>query len=596
MVQIDISRLRRDYSKEPLLIGEYITKEEFGYLYIELNMSFDEIDKYLGSEKGTALKKNRRKPGVKKSDKFGFKKTPEMIAAHMRQSFTEKTGLTSVMCVKEVREKVNQKNKEIWRTRKEEILSKMKNTMMERYGVENAIQSEIFSTKAVQTKFVKYGNGNNDKKIKETKLKRYGDSTFLNKEKKEKTNLEKFGSISPFGSVDIQNKAKSSVKEKFGVENVFNLKEIQEKAKESRIKKFNVPYCGERHITHFDEYNKEFILSNFIENNYFLFDDALEYFNVNQSSLDAFKRRNEIDYPNKHAKHQLQNEIYEFIKTVYEGRVICDTRKVISPLELDIYVPEMNVAIEFDGLKYHSVSCVEEDNKESKTYHINKTVLCMNKGIKLFHIFENEWLDENKKEIWKSVIKNALNVHDKILYARQCKIREVSNKIKREFLENNHLQGDCQSSINLGLFYKDEIVSIMTFGTPRFNKIHDYELLRFCSKLGYQIRFAASKLLKYFERNNKGKTLVSYANQRWSNGLLYFNLGFKKDDTKIDPSYFYFSLRDKRLLSRYSCQKHLLKDMLEIFDENISESENMFNNGFYKIYDCGSLTFTKFID
>lgn len=595
MLEIDIKRLRRDYTKEPLVEGEYLTKEEFGYLYLELNMSFEEIDIYLGSVAGTALKKNRRKPNAKKSDKFGFKKSPELIAEHMRKTFTNKTGLTSVVCKKDVQEKIKNKNKENWKNNKEEILSKMKNTMLERYGVENASQSSDLLKKAVRTKFEKYCNGNNNEKIKETKLKKYGDSTFLNKEKREQTNLEKFGSKTPFGNSEIKNKVKCTLKERYGVENIFELKEFQEKAKEKRIKKFNVPYCGERHISHFEDYNKEFILKHFVENNYFLFDDALEYFNINQSSLDAFKRRNEIYFPNKHTKHQLQNEVYEFIKTIYNGKVLCDTRKIIDPLELDIYIPDMNVAIEFDGLKYHSVSRIEEDNKESKMYHLNKTLLCREKGVKLFHIFENEWLDKNKKEIWKSVIKNALNIHDKVIYARQCRVQQVSNKVKKEFLEKNHLQGNCQSSINLGLFYKEELVSLMTFGKSRFNKNVDFELLRFCSKIGYQIRFAASKLLKTFERKNKEKSLISYANQRWSNGELYSKLGFVKSDCECEPSYFYFNLKDKVLLSRYSCQKHLIRDKLELFDNRLSESENMFNNNYYKIYDCGSLTFLKFI-
>ena len=590
--EIDLSKLRRDYQKDPLVEEEYLTKEEFGYLYLELNWSFEEIDEYLGSKKGTALNKNRRKPGAVKSDKFGFKKTSEMVAAHMRKSFTEKTGLRSSMQREDVKEKVAKKNKERWKNNKEEILSKMKSTMVERYGVENPTQSEDLRNKAIQTKVEKYGNGNNDQKIKQTKLERYGDAGYLNHEKMKQTNFERYGYETPFGNEGVKEKSKHTIKERYGVDNVFQLDMFQMKAKSSRIESLSVPYFGERHITHFENYNKEFVVQNFVKDNYFLFDDALDYFNVNQSSLDAFKRRNEIVYPNKHSKHQMQNEVYDFIKTIYSSDVVCDTRKVIAPLELDIYVPEKNIAVEFDGLKYHSASCKEEDDKEFKFYHLKKTLMCREKGLKLFHVFENEWLDSLKKDIWKSVISNSLGVYDKVLYARDCDLIEVSDRDKKKFLEENHLQGNCASFVNLGLTFNGELVSLMTFGKPRFNNKFDYELLRFCSKKGHQVRFAASRLLHHFTKRHKG-TIVSYANQRWSDGGLYKSLGFDLVNENVEPSYYYFTLKDKFLYSRSSFQKHMLKEKLNVFDETLTESENMFNNGFYKIYDCGSLTFVK---
>ena len=588
--KIDVSKLRRNYRLEPLCEGEYITKEEFGYLYIELNMSFDEIDEFLQSPKGTALKMNRRKQNAKKSNKFGFKKSPEQIAAHMRKSFTEKTGLTSVMQREDVREKVKQSNECVWKEKKDEILSKMQATMVERYGVVNPTQNEDLRKKAIKTKREKYGNGNNNEKIKQTKIERYDDPTFLNKEKRIETNLKKFGSSSPFGSMVVKEKAKQTIKEKYGVDNVFLLKEVQQKIRKCCIDKHSVPYPGERYIDHFSEYNKDCVISKFVKDNYFLFDEALEYFKINQSSLDAFKRRNEINYPNKHKKHLMQNEIYEYIKEIYKGDVICDTRGVISPLELDIYIPEKKIAIEFDGLMYHSASCKEEDTIELKKYHLNKTLRCRELGIKLFHIFENEWCDPIKRNVWKSVVANSLGVYDKVIYARQCTIVDVDSLDKSNFLTDNHLQGDCVSSINIGLLYEGELVSLMTFGNPRFSKSFDYELIRFCSKCNYSVRYAASKLLHYFREIHKG-SIISYANQRWSDGSLYEKIGFEKLLNKVEPSYFYFNMRDKVLYSRTSCQKHLLKKCFSNFDDSLTESEIMFNNGFYKIYDCGSLTY-----
>ena len=595
---IDASRLRRDYSKYPLIDGEYITKEEFEYLYLEVNLSFEEIDIYLQSRPGTALNKNRRKPNAKNSNKFGFKKTSALIAAKMRKATFERYGVTTPFALNEVKEKVALLNKERMQNKekREQVVKKIKETTLKRFGVDNAMKCKEVYEKGAKKRVELYGTCNNNEKIKKTKFERYGDSGYLNKEKAKETLKNNFGVESPFESVEIKNKAMESVKEKYGVDNVFKLKEFQKKAKDVIFERYGVDKFSLTGVQHPENYNKEFIEKNFIEGGYFKIEEALSYFNVNRSSMDSFKRRNNIIIPNKHEKHQMQNQIYEFIKSIYAGDVICDTRKVISPLELDIYIPDLRIAIEFDGLMFHSVSTIEEDRSlrgeiMMKDYHKVKTDMCEELGIKLFHIFENEWLDLNKQAIWKSVIRNAI-VQDNYIYARNCVVKNVDKTLKKKFLEENHLQGDCISEINLGLFYNDELVSLMSFGKPRFSKKYDYELLRFCTKLNLQVRFAASKLLSHFKKlMNTNTNLVSYANRRWSNGHLYESLCFEKQNTKVEPSYFYFRNSEKILFSRIKFQKGKLKNLLESFDESLSESENMFNNGFRKIYDSGSLTY-----
>lgn len=595
---IDVSRLKRDYSKCPLIGDEYITKEEFGYLYLEVNLSFDEIDEYLQSKPGTALNKNRRKPNAKNSNKFGFKKSSALITAKMRNATFEKYGVVTPFALDEVKEKVVLLNKERMqdKEKREQVVKKIKETTLKHFGVDNAMKCREVYEKGAQKRVELYGTCNNNEKIKKTKLERYGDSGYLNKEKAKETLKNHFDVESPFESVEIKNKAIETVKEKYGVDNVFKLKEFQKKAKDVICERYGVDKFSLTGVQHPENYNKVFVEKNFIDGGYFKIEEALHYFNVNRSSMDAFKRRNNITVPNKHEKHQMQNQIYEFIKSIYAGTIICDTRKVISPLELDIYIPDLRIAIEFDGLMFHSVSTVEEDRSlrgeiMMKDYHKVKTDMCEELGIKLFHIFENEWLDSNKQAIWKSVIRNAI-VQDNYIYARNCVVKSVDKTLKKKFLEENHLQGDCISEINLGLFYKKELVSLMSFGKPRFSRKYDYELLRFCTKRNFQVRFAASKLLSHFKNAmNENTNLVSYANRRWSNGHLYESLGFEKQNTKVEPSYFYFRNNEKFLYSRIKFQKGKLKDILETFDESLSESENMFNNGFRKIYDSGSLTY-----
>ena len=278
-----------------------------------------------------------------------------------------------------------------------------------------------------------------------------------------------------------------------------------------------------------------------------------------------------------------ENEVLEYCQSL-SSNVESNSRKIISPLELDIYIPDHNLAIEYDGLYWHS------SEYKDKYYHLNKTDLCQEKSIQLFHIFENEWLDTNKQIIWKSIIKNKLGQSERI-YARKTKVATVSSVERKDFLNMNHLQGNCVSSVNLGLYLEDELVSLMTFGKSRYNKNVDWELLRFCNKRDHSVVGGASKLLKAFRRENVG-SIISYADKRRSTGGLYKALGFELSH-ESPPNYFYFMNGSTKLESRIKYQKHKLKKVLDKFDSELTESENMYNNKYCKIYDCGNSVWIK---
>jgi len=200
-------------------------------------------------------------------------------------------------------------------------------------------------------------------------------------------------------------------------------------------------------------------------------------------------------------------------------------------------------------------------------------------------------LNKNKKSIWISIIEDKLNKNKKV-GARKCIIKEVLNKEAKEFIDDNHMQGYSNSSIRIGLYYEEELMSIMTFGKSRFNKNIEYELIRFCTKKGYTIQGGGSKLLKYFERTYKPKSLISYANRRWSTGNFYIKSGFTFSHNTL-PNYFYFHPKENILWSRNKFQKHKLKGLLETFNPDVTETINMFNNGYRKIYDSGNKVYLK---
>lgn len=328
-------------------------------------------------------------------------------------------------------------------------------------------------------------------------------------------------------------------------------------------------------------------LQKFIDNDLFDIKEAMKYFNCSESTI---RRKLKDEGITNRTKYSIEHDV------ISELNLQCKSndRTLIYPKEIDILCSSFG--IEYDGLMWHSEGNSKHkmfDGKNMKNRHLIKTNLCEDQGIQLFHIFSNEWLNENKKEIWKSVINSKLNKTTRI-YARKCKIKELDTATIKEFENNNHLQGYGVSKIRLGLYYNDELVSSMSFGKSRYNKAIEYELIRFCSKLNTTVVGGASKLLKYFERTYKPKSIISFANRRWSQGNLYEKLGFEFIEN-TNPNYFYFKGGDDaKLLSRVQFQKHKLKDKLEIFDENLSESKNMYNNGYRKIYDCGNKKYIKY--
>ena len=289
-----------------------------------------------------------------------------------------------------------------------------------------------------------------------------------------------------------------------------------------------------------------------------------------------------------------EQEIYDFIKSLGIDNIQQSNRTILNNKELDIYLPDYNLGIEFNGLYWHN-----EDYKEDN-YHQKKTDECLSKNIQLIQIFEDEWL--HKKDIVKSRLINLIHKieSNKIIYARKCFIKEIDSTFARKFTERNHLQGFVGAKTHLGLFYiidnKEYLVSYMSFGNLRKNlgqkEVTDnhYELLRFCNVINYRVIGGASKLLKYFEKNYKPEKIISYADRRWSNGNLYNQLGFTQSHIS-KPNYYYvdglkrhnrFGYRKDILISKYDCKPEMTE---RDFCRNIL--------GLTRIYDAGNLVYEK---
>jgi hypothetical protein len=277
-------------------------------------------------------------------------------------------------------------------------------------------------------------------------------------------------------------------------------------------------------------------------------------------------------------KDNIKNELNEIISKHF--KTIVNDNSIINE-KLDIVIPEKKVAIKINEIYWDT-----DLNNRFKKYHANITKMCEKKGYQLLQIFDYEFY--NKKEVVVSIIKAKLGLFDKRLYARKCEVRELDNYTKNTFLDMYHLQGKDNSKIKLGLYYNNELVSVMTFGKSRYNKKYEWEMFRFANKSNYQIIGGASKLINHFIKNSNPQSIITYADARYSNGNLYKKLGFELDGIS-EPNYFYID--GEGLASRVQFQKHKLKDKLNYFNSDLTEWDNMQFNGYDRIWDCGNYRF-----
>ncbi|NPV13236.1 MAG: hypothetical protein HPY57_15865 [Ignavibacteria bacterium] len=447
--------------------------------------------------------------------------------------------------------------------KKREIVS------LEKYGVSNPMKNKEIIKKQQNNNIKKYG-------VKTTLLEE------KTKEKIKKTNLNKYGVEVPLSSNIIREKSKKTLFEKYGVNSYSKTEEfkkigykIWEKLTLEKLQKYNIKdfkLKDDRTIDIKCDLHKE------------------HYYNINSKNL----------YQRKEIQHNIlcticnpiethisgkELEILNFIKNNYDGKIIENDKTILNGKELDIYLPELNLAFEFNGIYWHS-----ELYKEY-IYHKMKSDLCENNNIQLIHIWEDEWFF--KKEIVKSIILNKLNKTPNNIYARKCEIKEINdNKLIRKFLMENHIQGFIGSNIKIGLFYNNELVSLMTFGNKRINlgsgnKENNYEMLRFCNKINTNIVGGASKLFKYFITKYKPESILTYADRSYFNGNLYKQLGFNFI-SKTAPGYSYYDQKLNKY-NRFNFRKDIL--VKEGYDKNKTENEIMLERGFFRVFNAGNLKY-----
>lgn len=279
-------------------------------------------------------------------------------------------------------------------------------------------------------------------------------------------------------------------------------------------------------------------------------------------------------------RHVLDSDGIEYVR---------NDRTIISPQEVDFYIPNKHLGIEVNGNWSHSVNSVGKYAALDRGYHAVKTVRCKDRGVRLIHLFEYEMSDTYQwHRIEKFLLSTLSNTTD-IYYARRLDVKLVNSYEEKEFLEKYHLQGYVPSKCCYGLFHNDELLSLMSFGRPRFSGKFDYELLRLCTKFNCRVVGGAEKLFKQFIRSHTCSSIISYCDLSKFTGEVYTRLGMELLRTS-PPNYKW--VKNSQTYSRYQTQKHkLLKILGNLYDSNLTEEENMIKAGYVKIYDCGNAVY-----
>lgn len=283
-----------------------------------------------------------------------------------------------------------------------------------------------------------------------------------------------------------------------------------------------------------------------------------------------------------HPNKKIETEFHRFLIECGISDVIPNDRMILYPKEIDFYIASKKIAFEINGLYWHS------ELYKDKTYHIEKTLNLKNKNIRCIHIFEDEW--NKKRDILKSKIKHILNVSEcEVVYARKCECMVIDSIEKGKFLNTNHIQSNDKSVYNVGAFFKNKLVAVMTFTNPRIslgyvqNK-NFIELSRFATDNNLKVVGIASKLFKFATKHFNFNHIISYADIRYTDFYknVYEKIGFKLT-SQTNPNYFWCK-NDKRH-HRYTFTKHKL--VSDGHDKTKTESEIMHSLKYYKIWDCG---------
>lgn len=464
-------------------------------------------------------------------------------------------------------------------------LSKRKETLLARYGVDNAAKSREIYEKVKKTNLERYGveySAQADvvkEKIKTTNLKKYGvECSFqaeVVKEKIKATNLERYGVDNPSKSDVIKNKIVESNRKNLGVDYPMQSKEVMDKSRITSLEKYGTEYPNQSDIV------KQHIIDSNLEK--YGVERPAQSDEIKRKTIETNRKRYGVDYTCLvfSGKYKGNDSSYNrsFAKLLDDVGIVYEREFLLEKYSYDFKVG--NTLIEINPTATHNTHFNPYGkNRIDVNYHRDKSKLAKDSGYHVIHVFD--WDDTDKVV---QLLKDRVTV-----YARNCDIRVVSDVDTNNYLDMYHLQSTCRGQkIRLGLYYNNQLVSLMTFGKSRFNKNCEYELLRYCSH--YNVVGGAEKLFKHFINEYKPSSIVSYCDTSKFSGKVYDMLGFKIDTINNSSCHWYSAKEDKHITDNLLRMQGYDRLFKENHGKGTSNEELILNRGYLPIYDCGQATY-----
>ena len=499
------------------------------------------------------------------------KKCANELSKRNREKTTlDRYGVKNAGWTKESQEKIKSHNLEIYGSeyffQSEEGKSKIRKSLIDKYGVDNPQKSKEIQEKTKKTNEKRYGdkyvlgkNSTKRREIDQSNIEKYGQANIGNLpeyiEKRKEANREKYGFDWPRQNEQVKQKWLNEYKNKTGYDNPFKNPEVLEKIKETIHERYGVEYALQSNEV--KEKIKETILEKY----------GVEWFCMSEECIQTSGHK--ISSTNKHFGELLTSNNIEF---EYEF--------TLKNRSYDIHILNTNILIEINPTWSHTT----EETKlggVKKEYYCNKLKLAEEYGYRCIMVWD--WDD------WEKIIQ--LLIDSSPLYARKCEIKDVNIGELSKFLNSYHLQGNCKGQkINLGLYFENNLIEVMTFGKPRYNKNFEYELMRLCSNPQYHVIGGSEKLFKYFIDKYEPKSVISYCERSKFTGAVYEKLGFKLHDRNIQPSKHWSKNKD-HITNNLLLKRGYDQIFGTHYGKGVSNEQLMLENGWLPVFDCGQARF-----
>ena len=571
------------------------------------------------------------------------RKCSNMLAKqHREQTCLEKYGATNIMRTEGILDKIRESNMKKygveWTASLESSKEKAKQTLLEHYGVDNPMKSKEIQTKAQQTCLERYGDtsslgskssirpqiiqhniekyntpdpGNRPEAIekrKRTEDERYGGWYAQTKEWHDKvkaTNNKKYGVDWAFQSEAVKQHYKETSTKRYGVDYPMQSKEVQESLKETNNKRFGSDWhFGSAHFktktleTLHDKYGEDITnISQLPEIQEKIRETNLEKYgnscytktqNYKTKAVQTCETKYGVMYPcqtpqcREAAISTISNINKDFANKLNLQGCKSEFEFTLDKYSYDIHILDTNILIEIDPSYTHCIYGNTRYNHIALNYHYKKSLLAAQNGYRCIHVFD--WDNLHK-------ITNYICGKTKIIGARKCTIKEIKNiKIVNNFLNKYHFQNSCKGQIKCyGLYYNNELVQLMTFGSPRYNKNYEWELLRLCTNHRYKVIGGSKKLFTRFVNETYPKSIISYCDLAKFNGDVYPTLGFTL--LRISEPSLHWSKSNKQITDNLLRQLGADKLIGTNYGKGTNNMQIMIDNNWFAVPDCGQATY-----